>query len=288
MEPRSEPESSNDGYRALHSAARFGETEEVRKCLEGGTNPNAEDDNGRTALHYVSTTEAARVLLAGGANIEASDKQGWTPLCNATYFERDVVVEFLLAAGASATTGTSNGRTGLHLAHSADVARALIRAGAQIDASDKRGIVPLHVAIDRGREGVVEALISAGAKLDASTSDGSTPLHLVRGDSDAKLLVEAGAPVNRADLKGQTPLHVAVVKGKSWVSEVLLAAGASLEVKDKRGWTPMAYALFEEDEMNKVGLSSSRMCFMFEREVSLIACGRYTPRPGGCAPSTVL
>lgn len=288
MEPRSEPKSSNDGYAALHGAAACGDTEAVRKCLEGGTNPNAEDESGHTALHRVLTAEAARALLDGGANIEARDKWGWTPLSNAAFFGRDKVFEALLAAGASVTTRTETGRTLLHFAHSEDAARALIRAGAPIDTPDKRGILPLHIAVCSCKEGIVEALISAGAKPDAAMNDGNTSLHLVQDSSTAEVLVKAGASVNLVDLKGQTPLHTAVAKGRFYVSEVLLAAGASLEVKDKRRMTPMAYALFDEAEGASVGLCSTRMSSMLEREVSLVAWRRYTPSQSGCTPSAVL
>ena len=49
----------------------------------------------------------------------------------------------------------------------ADVARALLAAGASVDAVDKQGSTPLHYAAFQGHAVVVTALLEAGASVDA-------------------------------------------------------------------------------------------------------------------------
>ena len=82
-----------------------------------------------------------------------------------------------------------------------DVVKALISAGAKVNAT-KDGLTPLHFAAgNNSNPDVVKALISAGAKVNA-TKDGLTPLHYAAGNNSnpdvVKALVNAGAEVTQA------------------------------------------------------------------------------------------
>jgi ankyrin repeat protein len=57
-----------------------------------------------------------------------------------------------------------------------------------------------------------------------------------------ELLLKHGASVNVADNEGRTPLHIAVETLRPDIAEVLIEAGARLDVEDNRGRTPMDIA----------------------------------------------
>lgn len=108
----------------------------------------------------------------------------------------------VLAPGASAQSAVAApvqaART-LHVAALAgDVAatRALLRAGADVDARDAYGSTPLLVATTFGKPDVARALIEAGANLDLRNGEGSTALHVAAflcRTEIVKMLLEHGA-----------------------------------------------------------------------------------------------
>ena len=97
-------------------------------------------------------------------------------------------------------------------ATSSEVSECLKR-GADPDAREKQGGgTPLHIGANQGRIEVVRALLGAGANVNARERDGWTPLHYaaIRGHTGiAKTLIAAGAGVNAKEEDGWTPLHFA-------------------------------------------------------------------------------
>lgn len=79
------------GSTALHEAAYTGDLDLVQTFLEQGADPNSEDEDGRSALHYVAMQyfgdpSIGRVLRESGATSTLEDAHGQTPL---SYAERD-------------------------------------------------------------------------------------------------------------------------------------------------------------------------------------------------------
>jgi ankyrin repeat protein len=98
-----------------------------------------------------------------------------------------------------------------------------------VHARDSDGSTPLHCAVWKGHQEIVEFLLGAGADVNAQNSNahwGTTPLHAAAHANQAaiaKLLIENGADVNARDLEGRTPLdHTDFHKAKA-VARLLLA-----------------------------------------------------------------
>lgn len=112
--------------------------------------------------------------------------------------------------------------------------RALIDAGADVNAKDEDGQTPLHYAADRGHSEALKVLINAGADVNAKNENGWTPLHdLCFDDPDLQTLqalIDAGADVNAKSGDGQTPLYYAIEE--DWPGDnlkILIDAGADVE-----------------------------------------------------------
>ena len=146
------------------------------------------------------------------------------------------VVRALVKDGADVNAARGDGMTALHFAAErghADVAGALIDAGAAVDAGTRIGrYPPLHLAARGGHGPVVALLLEAGADANAATTNsGVTALHLaaaaVDGRSAVAALLDHGADPNaREGSAGQTPLMFAAAANRPAAAAALLEAGA--------------------------------------------------------------
>jgi hypothetical protein len=159
---------------------------------------------------------------------------------------------------ASSPTGFSQGGTALHRAalHGHEsVLEVLLDAGADASMPNRAGLTPLHLAAAKGHASLVRLLLesdTSGADPNVPSRDGETPLHLAAGNDEravTKLLLQEGrgqarknrctVDINARDNRGRTPLHVASERGHQWTVDMLLHAGAELEVRDHEGQTPL-------------------------------------------------
>jgi hemoglobin len=128
-----------------------------------------------------------------------------------------------------------SGRTLLHAAAAAghlQIVETLLQLGVCADIQDSSGHTPLYCVSNECALGgsVVRALIRAGATVDAC--DGvtrCTPLHMAarRGNVEvAETLLDCGANIEARDSRRDTPLRRAVNCGRIGVAALLLAKGA--------------------------------------------------------------
>jgi ankyrin repeat protein len=95
---------------------------------------------------------------------------------------------------------------------------------------------PLHRAVGKGHNKVVEVLIKRGADLNLVDGGGLTPLHwaaLFGLSETGKILLDAKADLNIQTKSGETPLHLCAEKGKVEFVKMLLDAGAKTDIRDK-------------------------------------------------------
>ena len=103
-----------------------------------------------------------------------------------------------------------------------EVVAALLRAGVDPD-----GVPGCHVPLSRACRldlpRSVQLLLDAGAAVNAVAGDGMAPLHCCRSAACAELLLARGASLDVRTTCGQTPLDVAVAMGRHDVAQVLVA-----------------------------------------------------------------
>jgi len=142
----------------------------------------------------------------------------------------------------------TTGRTPLHRAAArgnSEIAKALLKAGADSNPRNKAGATPIHWAAGGGFVDVVQVLLEARADANARTRGGGTPLMraVENGHVEvARVLLARGAFVNARDREGLTAMHFAAKRSQKDLVDALLAYRADVNARSKRGETPLRNA----------------------------------------------
>jgi ankyrin repeat protein len=128
-----------------------------------------------------------------------------------------------------------------------EIAAALIKAGAEIDAQDPYGVTPLLFAAISGSPETMRMLLKSGANVKAKDVDGRTALiETLTTENDLppetiEELIQAGSEVNVRIYGGLTPLMIAAA-GNSRILQAIIRAGADLNATDDQGATALRWA----------------------------------------------
>jgi ankyrin repeat protein len=123
-----------------------------------------------------------------------------------------------------------------------ELAHALLGHGADANARDSSRCTPLYLASGAGQSVVAQVLLSHGADVTAQCKNNETPLHQAKDEQVARLLLEHGADANALDIKNQTPLHRASELGRAGAARVLLEHGVDASARDANNATPLHLA----------------------------------------------
>ncbi|WP_372016767.1 ankyrin repeat domain-containing protein [Pseudoxanthomonas sp. 10H] len=235
-----------------------GRPEAVMTLLANGADPRVADAEGNTPLHHAARSTdpgVAALLRDAAAEIDALNHDGFSPLGLACASGNWRLAKFLLERGArpepaggqpallaaaaseeddpagvqlllkfKAKVGTPgrDARTALHeaaLAGHADIAAALLAAGADPQARDAAGRTPWLEAARALRAGVIEQLAAQRIDVAATDAEGRNALVLAAGAEQASLalvrrLLELGVDPAQADNAGRRAVDVAAESGR--------------------------------------------------------------------------
>ena len=142
----------------------------------------------------------------------------------------------------------AEGNTALHHAgwhNQIETAKALLDAGADVNARRKGNVFPLESSAYLGNEDITRLLIAHGANVNLKVYDGYTPIHQAAREGrfgTVLILAEARADLSARTDDGRTPLHVAAENGRENETRLLLAMGSDPNALTRDGLTPLALA----------------------------------------------
>jgi ankyrin repeat protein len=197
----------------LHVAAYFGIIDQIRELIGEGADPGGADSSGQTALHWAvknGQLQAIEVLFNEGLDVNARNAEFESPLHYAAIQASEGLVGFL------------------------------VNLGSQVEAKNSAGETPLLVAARSVNLVALKCLLSSAANPNALDNMDRNALHLTITASKkecteaVQLLLSYGVDFRLCDAQNMTPLHYAVAEGKDGIVDLLLEAGADINMGVQR------------------------------------------------------
>ncbi|CAB0044939.1 unnamed protein product [Trichogramma brassicae] len=162
--------------------------------------------------------------ICGKFDVNYTDESGYTHFHAACQFNCPEIVRGFLEHGQDPNCiWPETGDTALHIALSFawtnDIMILLLRAGANPNSANKKGLTPLHIIAKEDYDCEIIKLffqindeLNQLVQINARDESGNTPIHLALKYFDEQELVEImlrrGASPNSANDEGSTPLHI--------------------------------------------------------------------------------
>ena len=238
----------------LITAARVNNHRMVKSLLVGGSDVNARDHNGYTALIYAAQNGneiCIDYLLHTGADVNLRSNDGFTALVKAAENGHYKCVMALLRAGAKSTKYALWAAT--FRGHDKCV-YLLLKQGADVNETTEGTPILIHPA-EEGYEKCLDLLIRAGADVNATGPYGDTSLIKAARNGQTKcvdLLIKSGADVNHVNNKLSMALMKAAGNGRDKIKTVLL--------NHERNINERNYPSSRNPNYSKVAVHSSIHC----------------------------
>lgn len=242
------------GFTPLILAATAGHAKVVETLLNAGAHIEAQSERTKdTPLSLACSGgryEVVEILLQRGANKEHRNVSDYTPLSLAASGGFVNIIKLLLDNGAeiNSRTGSKLGISPLMLAAMnghATAVKLLLDMGSDINAQiETNRNTALTLACFQGRHEVVSLLLDRKANVEHRAKTGLTPLMEAASGGYVevgRVLLEKGADVNAPPVPSSkdTALTIAADKGHYKFVELLIQRGAQVEVKNKKGNSPL-------------------------------------------------
>lgn len=214
--------------------------------------PAKNSENGPSAL-LKGLVFTLALLFAGGANSLAQGDPGMLLMEAVQAGNTGKALELVAMNGPLETRDAEN-RTPLLLATRAnlvEIAAALVKAGADVNAKDSIHDTPFLYAGAEGRNDILKVILATGkANLRDTNRYGGTALipaaHHGHPET-VRLLLATAIDVDHVNNLGWTALLEAVILGDGGpvyqeIVKLLIAGGADAMIADRDGVTPLAHA----------------------------------------------
>ncbi len=219
---------SDDGYSVLHAAVYSirqldvpgsDSYEIMNTILTHGGNPNISDFDQVYPIYEAidkNRPDVIRVLLEYGASKDVLNDEDQTPLIYAVSAGKPDCVSELIEAG-SDTEGVLHyvlskmDRNYSQEDENMEIFRMLLNRDTDLNALNRDGLAPIHIAIRKNRYDIVEELLDAGANIEVRDDKKNTPLQLAVQKNKASViqeLIQRGANTTGSEYHYLVKLHI--------------------------------------------------------------------------------
>lgn len=254
---------NNNGLNILSIVSSFNNLPMI-KFLFRQHQINEQSDLKFTALHFATfkgNFSVSKFLIEHGADLNIPDNKGRTPIFHTVSEGHYQIVDYLISNGADINIKDCEQNTLLRLACSrgyVNIIELLISKGMDVNEIDYEGNTLAYIASYTNQLEVVECLLKYNVDVSIKSNNNKTPLHYAcihENINMIKCLIDnvkdKVSYVNELYNNNKSCLHIAVENGNLKIIKLLVSYGASINIKDQNGNTPLHISLFnhlEEDE----------------------------------------
>jgi len=255
-----------------------GVVDALSALVKGGADLSVSDNNGKTPLHYLAAAGSQSpfffmsgitdIFESSKMDIEAKDFDGNTPLLIAIKTGTTDVFGWLIKKGANLDSTNNAGESARVLAArnqspftrpdersvetdifqavhegNVDAAARLIKADPQlVNQTNQFQQTPLRTAVIQHQTNMISFLESHAAKWDEGSA-------VLAGRADVlKTIIQQTPSAVSTKVQGKGLAHIAAANGDVDMLNVLIAASADLQAKDRWGLSPLGYALINNHQ----------------------------------------
>jgi ankyrin repeat protein len=220
----------------LFDAVKSNDVAGIKSLLQKGANINAQDTSkGNTLMIHAikfNSLKALRSLIMNKADIQKTNLQGQTALHIAVISNNPQAVEILLTAGVNPTVKDKSGNRASEYMKPSMRKTAIIMASNYKDKS--KALVDF---VGLGAYDAVKYALDNGANIntmDDVGKDGDTPLIIAIRSHDAKLvslLLNKSAKLDVKNKRGKTPIQIAQDINSSEIIDILMTVQVKRELE---------------------------------------------------------
>lgn len=220
----------------------------INLLIEKNVDINEKNNYGDTALIFAvqnNLLDVVNLLLKNGADVNTKENGNWTPLMYATSKE---ITESLIKNGAKLEYDNESALMIATIKNEKDVAKVLIENGANVNYKTKYGQTPLMYASSKNAKEILELLIKNGADINAINSLNRTALieAVINNSKEAvEILIKNKSNLDYVPdgiLWGSALTEASKINAKE-IAQLLIDAGANIEIKDYFEMTPLMVAV---------------------------------------------
>ncbi len=247
------------GANLVHSAASSGNMELVKLFLDKGVNWNAKSYNQKGILHFAvhgGNVEIVKLFLDKGADVNHADKNKYLPLTEACIRDSVDIARLLIDNGTKVNGPKKDSEKPLYHAVRAGkvkIAKLLIEKGAEISPKKVPScFMPIHAAISHDKIDCLELLIKNSPEIDMG--------HLLvyaAGEPKVSMVeyfLGKGVAANSKGKWGNTALHEASINNDLIIANILLKAGADINIKNNNSESVLYCALISHRVKNTIDI----------------------------------
>lgn len=193
-----------------------------------------------STLRPAALAAAIGLLSLGAAVSSSADTRPQSLVDLIRAGQRDAVLAAITSPDIDVNAAEPDGSTALLWATytvDRELVRALLKAGAKANVTNRFGSSPLAEAVKVGDVELARMLLGAGANPDSPNQDNQTALMLASSVGSlpiAKMLIDKGAHTNAVEtFRGQTAVMWAAAENHPDIVDLLIAHGANVKLRAK-------------------------------------------------------